>query len=79
MRRNLNPVRWRSLWLVVMVFGVLALCGCDEELRTTIEDGVIDTSSSLLGAFLQALIGLAGETTTTTTQLLMDSNILQCA
>ena len=37
------------------------LGGCDPQLRATIEDGIITTSTSLFASVMQALIQLAAE------------------
>jgi hypothetical protein len=46
---------------------VFFLEGCNPTLRSVAEDGIINTSTSFLAAFLRALIevGLEGDTTTT--------------
>lgn len=45
----------------------LFLEGCDPQLRATVEDGIITSSSSLLGAFMRALIEVGQETAEETT------------
>lgn len=54
MRSLWQRVQWRVA--VLSTGALLLLSGCDDELRTTIEDGVITSSSNLLTAFLGALI-----------------------
>ena len=63
-----------GLWSgVVSVAGsLLLLSGCDAQTQATVENGVIDASSGLLAAFLQALIQLAGESGSTA-MILLDS------
>ena len=56
--------RWRHRMLVAaLMAGSLLpqLGGCNPTLRTTVEDGVINLSTALLGSFLQAVIQLAQE------------------
>ena len=54
-------------WFSAALFGgLLVLCGCDAELQAVIESGIIDTSTSVLTSFLQALIQLASEAAATT-------------
>jgi hypothetical protein len=53
-------------WIVLT--GVLvALTGCDPTVRTTVENGVISTSTAAFGSFLSALFSLAIEAQTGTT------------
>ncbi len=55
-------------WLLATLGGLLALVsGCDPTIKATVEDGVITVSQSLFGAFITALIQLAGEANTTAT------------
>ncbi len=79
MRKAMNRFRWQHLWATVAVGGLFFLNGCDDETRTAVENGIIDTSSSFLGALLQALIQLAGETESPTAQVLIDSAARFCA
>lgn len=79
MRTTNKRFHWRYLWATITAGGVFFLNGCDPETRAAIENGVIDSSASFLGAFLQALIQLAGETNDATTQVLIDSAVRFCA
>jgi len=47
-------------WVGLAVLAA-ACCGCDPQLQTTVENGVIQVASSLLYALIQAIIQLAGE------------------
>lgn len=59
MRALLKRTWWQ---LVFLVSGSgLFLSGCDPTLRTTVEDGIINTSASLLGTLIRAAIELAAE------------------
>jgi hypothetical protein len=70
--------RWLSTALIIGLLGLTT--GCDPTLRTSVENGIINVSTSFLGALLQALLALATEaqtsnttgTTTGTTALLLD-------
>lgn len=56
--------RRRQLWirLAVLTGGLLPLLGdCDPQIQQTVEDGVINVSTGVLGAFFQAIINLATE------------------
>ena len=66
--------KWMGLWGWVMSVagGLLLLSGCDTQTQTAVENGVIDASSGLFAAFLQAWIQLAGETSSTA-MILLDS------
>jgi hypothetical protein len=52
---------------MLLAGGLLFLTGCDQNLQTTVENGVITTWQSLLGAFLRALIALGSQSQSTTT------------
>ncbi len=68
----------RGGWRLVAVGGVVASVfgGCDPTTLTAVENGVITASSSLLGAFLQAIIQLMSQaataTSTTTARAIVD-------
>lgn len=65
MRTRLNL--WLFRRVLPLAFGsAFFLNGCDAQTKATIEDGIISSSSSLLGAFLQAAIALATEQATNT-------------
>lgn len=51
---------WRRLALLA-AGTTLFLSGCDPQLRTTVEDGIISVSTSLLSSLLQAFIQLGQE------------------
>jgi hypothetical protein len=52
---------------LLLAGGLLFLAGCDPGVQTTVENGVITTWQSFLGAFLRALIAVWGESQSTTT------------
>ncbi len=55
-------MRWGGWRLVAAASGTtLFLQGCDPDTRAAVEDGIINSSSSLLGAFLRATIEVVGE------------------
>lgn len=55
----------RKAWVLSAgIAAMLLLTGCDEQLRTTIENGVITSSTSLLAAFLRALTDIGNELVT---------------
>lgn len=59
---NMDYTGRLRLWLLrAGIAATLLLTGCDEELRATVEDGIITASSSLLAAFLRALTDLGNE------------------
>ena len=78
MRKALTRVRWWKL-AATLTGGTLLLSGCDPETRAAVENGIIDTSTGFVSAFLQALIQLAGEQNDQTAQLMIDSAIRLCA
>jgi hypothetical protein len=54
----------RVVWRCVATLAAgsaLLLSGCDDQTRAALENGIIDSSTSFVGALLQALIQLAGE------------------
>lgn len=58
----------RGMWLRMSALvggSAYILSGCDAGVRTTVEDGIINLSTALLGSFLQAIVELAQEDTTT--------------
>jgi hypothetical protein len=65
MRNMMTRIRWWTF--LTLAGGMFFLNGCDPTLQSTIEDGIITTSSSFIGSLFRALIELASETTTTTT------------
>ncbi len=60
-RRRWSPAHWLA-WLTAGP--LLFLDSCDPTLRTTVEDGIIDTSSALLGSTIRAFINVALEAAT---------------
>jgi hypothetical protein len=52
----------KRLWCWVgLAVVAAACCGCDPQLQTTVENGVIQVASSFLYALVQAIIQLVGE------------------
>lgn len=69
----------RSLWrrtnwrFAVLASGSLFFMGsCDPTVRTTVENGLITTSTSLFGAILRAMLELAAEQQTNTAKAVID-------
>ena len=60
MRKAIMRVVWRCV-ATLAAGSALLLSGCDDETRAALENGIIDSSTSFVGALLQALIQLAGE------------------
>ena len=60
MRKAIARVAWRGVAMLA-AGSALLLSGCDDQTRAALENGIIDASSSFVGALLQALIQLAGE------------------
>jgi hypothetical protein len=73
MRKPHHRIIWRRLALVTLGATFL-LSGCDPQLRSTVEDGIITVSTSLLGSLLQAIIQLASEADEQTARLLTGFN-----
>lgn len=48
-------------WQWVLLAGAFLICGCDQQLQTTIENGAIQVASSFVYALVQAIIQLAAE------------------
>lgn len=60
----------RRLWtrLAYLAFGGTLLLGdCDPTIQATVEQGIIDTTSALLGSTVRAFINVALEAATQTT------------
>jgi hypothetical protein len=73
MRKLTNRATWTRL-LLLAGGSLFFLNGCDPTLRATVEDGIINSSASLVGALVRALIELGSEAqTTTTAQLFIDT------
>lgn len=68
MRIGLRQVSFRTI--LVLTAALTFLGGCDEQTKQAFEDGVINASTSLVGAFLQAFMQLATEAASTTAMLL---------
>ncbi len=65
--------RWRRVcWLAAAVGTTFFLSGCDPTLRATVENGIINVSTGLFGAFLRALIELGQEAQSGKTAALFD-------
>ena len=59
--------RMRSGVATLAVVALLFCPGCDPQLQTTVENGIITSSTSLIGAVLRAVIALGLESTSSTT------------
>jgi len=56
------------VWSVITLAGLgMMLAGCNETIQGTLEDGVINVSTSLVGSFVRALIELGAEAQAATT------------
>ncbi len=53
------------VWLAGLTGSALILEGCDPQIRATVEDGIITTSTALFSSFLQAILQVSQEDTTT--------------
>jgi len=72
--------KWRPISRLVLVAGTtLFLGGCDPTLRATVENGIINVSTSLFGAFLRALIELGQEAQADQTAALLDQAVRMLA
>lgn len=56
--------RWRQRFMWLALSGTLLLTGCDDTLRTTVENGIITSSTSFLSSLFQALLQVAQDTGT---------------
>lgn len=63
-------IKWR-LYAAAAGGSLLFLESCDPTLRATTEDGIINVSTSLFGAFLRAIIELGQENVNEQTALLI--------
>ena len=69
--RKFKYYGWR--WLALAAAGsTFFMSGCDPTLRTTVENGIITLSQSLLGSFLRVFIDLLGEKNDQTARLMSD-------
>jgi hypothetical protein len=62
MRYVFVRILWRAM---AVVAGLVLLTGCDPTTQAAVENGVINASTSWLGALLQAWIATVGAQTTT--------------
>lgn len=53
--------RIRARWIALLIGAPLLLSGCDPTIQNTVEDGVINLSTSFLASLLQAVIQVAGD------------------
>ena len=60
MRNTKIRMPWRRLALLA-AGGTFFMSGCDPTLVSTVEDGLISLSTSLLGSLLTVLVDLLGE------------------
>lgn len=58
-KTNLRMLWWRISLLAAG--STFLLGGCDPQLRATVENGIITSSTSLLASVLQAIVQLAAE------------------
>jgi hypothetical protein len=71
MRTFKHHAAWR--WMALMTAGTtFILSGCDPELRSTVESGIITLSTSLLTSIMRALTNLAGEASAQTARVLTE-------
>lgn len=69
--RKFRLYGWR--WLALATAGTtFFMSGCDPTLRTTVENGIITLSQSLLASLLRVFIDLAKEKSSQTATLLND-------
>jgi hypothetical protein len=66
MRLTYKPWRWQRFALAVLGT-TFFLSGCDPTISSTVENGIITASNSLLTAWLQALITVIQQAATQTT------------
>ena len=52
-----------SRWMVLVGGSTFILGDCDPTIQTTVEDGIINTTSAFIGAFFQAALEVALNTT----------------
>ncbi len=66
-RRMQRMNRYRLMaarWLLPMSGSVFLLDGCDPTIQQTVENGIIDTSTALLGSVLSAVVQVITESAT---------------
>ena len=66
-----HRIAWRLAALAAGASFILG--GCDPGLRSTVENGIITLSQSLLGSILQAVIGVAQEAGNQTARVISDA------
>ena len=69
MRMFYQRTPWRRLALLT-AGTTFFLSGCDPQMRSTVENGIITLSTSLLGSLMRAFLELGQETSTETARLL---------
>lgn len=57
----MNLLTRSTIVRIALPAAFLLLTGCNETLRTTVEDGIITSSTALLGSALQAVIAVVQE------------------
>ncbi len=60
MRTSKTRIPWRRLALLT-TGGTFILSGCDPQIVTTVENGLISLSTSMLGSLMTVLVDLVGE------------------
>jgi hypothetical protein len=71
MRTYTRRAYWR--WVALTAAGTtFILSGCDPQLQTTVENGIISLSTGLLTSVMRALLELWQESTAATARLLTD-------
>jgi hypothetical protein len=61
MLQRVRRSRRLTNWGAMLLGGSLAFGGCDPTIQATLEDGVINVSTSFLAAVLQAVANVAAE------------------
>ncbi len=64
-----NVLGRRGQRILLLLSAVMLWTGCDDTTRTAVEDGIIDASTSLVGALIEAIVALAAEAATATISL----------
>jgi hypothetical protein len=71
MKKMWKPTLWRYGLLASMT--AFQFSGCDAQTRAAVENGIITSSSSLLGALFRAIIEVATEEAAASAQLIVDT------